>query len=267
MVIANLFKHNIFFNSNDEGSDTTIFSWVKEKLRPYFSYKVKKSKKLMDIPVANLLKHKIWFKLDSENIEYVYGDDGYRKTRIYHSITIINGRSIGVNDANDLGRLLKPFILHTLSTIKYEETLPIEDILISTSITNYNNEADWWNIISYSITSNYCMIPLKNYIYVPEHILQEPFFISVCVSYDVSEEIESSNESYREELESSDNSSVEEYTPPDETYRQDLCVICLENTPNILYLECKHIAIYDSCVMLRKNCDICRAEISRRVKI
>ena len=56
-----------------------------------------------------------------------------------------------------------------------------------------------------------------------------------------------------------------------ETYRQDCCVVCLEAKPNILYLDCMHIAICDSCDRLkktgRKNCDMCRAEISKRVKI
>ena len=64
---------------------------------------------------------------------------------------------------------------------------------------------------------------------------------------------------------------VEEYTPPIETYRQDRCVVCLEAKPNILYLDCMHIAICDSCDRLkktgRKNCDVCRAEISKRIKI
>ena len=64
---------------------------------------------------------------------------------------------------------------------------------------------------------------------------------------------------------------VEEYTPPKETYRQDHCVVCLEAKPNILYLDCMHIAICDSCDRLKKtgrdNCDVCRAEISKRVKI
>ena len=65
----------------------------------------------------------------------------------------------------------------------------------------------------------------------------------------------------------------EEYTPPIETYRQDCCVVCLEAKPNILYFDCMHIAICDSCdrvkrtARARKNCDVCRAEISRRIKI
>ena len=64
---------------------------------------------------------------------------------------------------------------------------------------------------------------------------------------------------------------VEEYTPPIETYRQGHCVVCLESKPNILYLDCMHIAICDSCDRLkktgRKQCDVCRGEISERIKI
>ena len=63
------------------------------------------------------------------------------------------------------------------------------------------------------------------------------------------------------------------YTPPIETYRQDHCVVCLEAKPNILYLDCMHIAVCDSCDNLKidpsltTNCDVCRAEISKRIKI
>ena len=63
------------------------------------------------------------------------------------------------------------------------------------------------------------------------------------------------------------------YTPPIETYRQDHCVVCLEAKPNILYLDCLHITVCDYCERVKSNtslqstCDICRAEISKRVKI
>ena len=61
------------------------------------------------------------------------------------------------------------------------------------------------------------------------------------------------------------------YIPPTETYREDCCVACLEAKPNILYLDCLHIAICDSCDRLkttaRKNCDVCRAEIFKRLKL
>ena len=63
----------------------------------------------------------------------------------------------------------------------------------------------------------------------------------------------------------------EPLAPPVEPHREDPCVICLEKKSNILYLDCLHIVICDSCDRLkktcRKNCDVCRAEISKRLKL
>ena len=68
-----------------------------------------------------------------------------------------------------------------------------------------------------------------------------------------------------------ENKDEDEYTPPTETYREDHCVVCLETKPNILYVDCMHIAICDSCDRLkktgRKQCDVCRADIYERIKI
>ena len=83
------------------------------------------------------------------------------------------------------------------------------------------------------------------------------------------------NESYKIEVEFTIwrppiiQDEEEPYTPPIKPHREDRCVACLESKPNILYLDCLHIAICDSCDRLkktgRKNCDMCRAEISRRI--
>ena len=91
--------------------------------------------------------------------------------------------------------------------------------------------------------------------------------------YMVDDYVRATNAYYEEQVRLS-NQEVEEnepLAPPIETYRQYCCVVCLEAKPNILYLDCMHIAICDSCDRLkktgRKNCDMCRAEISKRVKI
>ena len=66
---------------------------------------------------------------------------------------------------------------------------------------------------------------------------------------------------------------LEPLPPPIETYRQEKCVICLEAPPSILYLDCMHIAVCVPCdrlkskTSLQSTCDVCRAEISKRVKI
>ena len=70
-----------------------------------------------------------------------------------------------------------------------------------------------------------------------------------------------------------DDDVLTSYTPPEETYIQEQCVICLESAPNILYLDCMHIAVCDFCdnmkrtAALRLKCDVCRATISRRIRI
>ena len=61
--------------------------------------------------------------------------------------------------------------------------------------------------------------------------------------------------------------------PKVEAFKEDSCVICLESKPNILYLDCLHIAVCDSCddmklaPVLTENCDVCRSKISKRIKI
>ena len=229
----------------------------------------------MDMAVANLFKHKIKFTLDRHDPEYEeYEPETYRKERYYFSTTIANAISIGVNDANDLGRLLKPFILHILSTIEYEERLLIEEIYVAVEITNWASWGDEYTLISYRSERPYSSEVLNNInMFLPDHILQEPFTICVNVCcYFISDNLRDAL--FRQEL-ASRIQSIEEYhyTPPDETFRQERCVICLEATPSILYLDCRHIAVCGSCdriksnTRLRSTCDICRAEISRRIKI
>ena len=63
------------------------------------------------------------------------------------------------------------------------------------------------------------------------------------------------------------------YTPPEETYKQEQCVICLESAPNILYLDCMHIAVCGFCDEKKRTLDpeaksdVCRATISRIIRI
>ena len=134
----------------------------------------------------------------------------------------------------------------------------------------------------------------------PEHLLNEPFSIDVeayfyttpnelrelevLSRFGISQaerdrqilEADERIRIYREERDRERNADVPApLPPPDETYQQESCVVCLESTPNILYLDCMHIVACDSCdnmkrtAALRNNnkCDVCRATISRRIKI
>ena len=108
-----------------------------------------------------------------------------------------------------------------------------------------------------------------------EQLLDRPFFISVSVVFNFLTPLarEMKGLGWAQYMESGEEEEEYNYNPPDKTYKQDLCVICLESTPNILYLECKHTAVCDSCdrmkttIALRSTCDVCRKRISRRLKL
>ena len=212
----------------------------------------------MDMAVANLFKREIRFSLNRDVIQYVVMH--HKRIQFYNSPIIENVESV---DAS----LFKPFVLYAFSKIVYEShDIPINIVLIKIGINDLRSYKDC-SLAFYRFKPQLASPEVWTYRF-PNRLLNQPFRVHVKVEciYICSnqpQEIQS-NESTDEE---------EEYTPPIETYRQDHCVICLDRNPNILYLDCMHIAVCDSCDRLkrtaraRKNCNVCRAEISERIKI
>ena len=231
----------------------------------------------MDMAVASLLKHKVRFELcghDSSWDEPLIPNKGYR----YSSNWIENRESVGIRSACDLFiDKLKPLFLHIISTMYHEAEMEISGIDITVIVTDYETSYDF-DIVKYEFTSapndaitNYS----RSWVYpFPEGLLNNKFNIYIeSYVYMVDDYVREMNAYYEEQARLS-NQEVEEnefYTPPQETYGEDRCVACLESKPNILYLDCLHIAICDSCDRLkttgRKNCDVCRAEIFKRLKL
>ena len=231
----------------------------------------------MDMTVANLLKHKIRFEQSGHDRDWdepLIPNKGYH----YSSNWIENGESVGIRSACDLFiDKLKPLFLHIISTMYHEAEMEISSIDITVRVTDYETSYDF-DIVKYEFTSapndaitNYS----RSWVYpFPEGLLNNKFGIYIeSYVYMVDDYVREMNAYYEEQVRLS-NQEVEEnelYTPPTETYREDRCVACLESKPNILYLDCLHIAICDSCDRLkktgRKNCDVCRAEIFKRLKL
>ena len=230
----------------------------------------------MDMVVASLFKHKVRFELcehDSSWGEPLIPNKGYH----YLSNLIENGESVGIRSACDLfvGKL-KPLFLHIISTMYHEAEMEISGIDITVGV--FDNESYDYDIVKYEFTSapndaitNYS----RSWVYpFPEGLLNNKFSIYIeSYVYMVNDFVREMNAYYEEQARLS-NQEMEEnelYTPPTETYREDCCVACLESKPNILYLDCLHIVICDSCHRLkktgRKNCDVCRAEIFKRLKL
>ena len=246
----------------------------------------------MDMAVANLLKHKIRLTPDCQGREQ-HKPESFIVIQRFKSPYIENVERM---DAS----LFKPFIMYTFSNIIHEHRdIPIEwrvdrDISIEWGL-DLNIPVNWQldrvEIVIQACESedrgfhNLTFYRFENPVdspelffthsYVdsfsfPEHLLNEPFFVLVGVkcyysSNDVREAIE------RRFL--NNGNVLEPLPPPIETYRQDCCIICLELKPNILYFDCMHICICESCDRIKSKtssqstCDICRAEISERIKI
>ena len=262
----------------------------------------------MDMVVANLFKHKIRFELRSK-VTDIYEPMCFRRTRYYRSTDIENVESIGLNDVNDLCTILcKPLVLYAISKIVHEDhVIPIDSITIIVGVADFQEGEDC-GLTRYRFENPldspelFSTLTAVDSCSFPERLLNESTHVFVNVTcyyicstlrqearfrtefnYDRYWQHRISIEEYlasvssddeipgKESYDSESTDEEEEYTPPIETYRQDHCVVCLEAKPSILYLDCMHIAICDSCDRLkktkRKNCDVCRAKISKRVKI
>ena len=243
----------------------------------------------MDMAVANLLKHKIRFKLESEEND-MYEPTVFNLGRHYLSNEIENLESINVSDVNELRlKCLEPFIVYTISTLVDKEYRIIDSISVLVDLIPMSGMGDDdYNIIKYNLDDPHSNIHLfpsstESVTYsFPERILNSPFCIYVkFYSYYLTDEDREEiflreygiTHEQRDRILYRTSNSIDATEPPVETYRQEKCVICLEAKPNILYLDCMHIAICDSCdqlkseTSLRLMCDVCRAEISKRVKI
>ena len=233
----------------------------------------------MDMAVANLLKHKVRFEQaghDSDWDEPCVPSKGYH----YFSNEIENGESVGIRNVCDLFiDKLKPLFLHMISTMYHEAEMEIDSIRITVIVWSRETSIDY-DVVKYEFTSppndaitNYS----GSWVYpFPERILNNKFSIYIqSYVYMVNDYIRAMNAAYEEQLRLSyqELEENEPLAPPIETYRQDCCVVCLESKPNILYLDCTHIAICDYCDRIKSKtssqstCDICRAEISKRIKI
>ena len=229
----------------------------------------------MDMAVANLFKHKVRFELsgnDSNWYEPTIPNKGYH----YSSNWIENGESVGIRSACDLFiDKLKPLFLHIISAMYHEAEMEISSIDITVGVFESD---DYYDIVRYKFTSapndaitNYS----RSWVHLfPEELLNNKFCIYIeSYVYMVDDYVRATNAYYEEQtrLAHQEVEENEPLTPPVEPHREDCCIACLEAKPNILYLDCLHIVICDSCDRLkktgRKNCDICRAEISRRLKI
>ena len=228
----------------------------------------------MDMAINNLFKHKVRFELcghDSSWDEPDVPNKGYH----YSSNWIENGESVGIRSACDLYiDKLKPMFLHIISTMYHEAEMEISNVDITVRVIN-DEERNDYDIVKYEFTSapndaitNYN----RSWVYpFPEGLLNNKFLIDIeSYVFMVDDNVREMDAYYEEEAE---NGIIEPLGLPEEMYEQERCVICLESTPNILFLECRHIALCEDCEKRKRSsnllelCDVCRSPVSRRLRI
>ena len=220
----------------------------------------------MDMAVANLLKRKINFRLTHE-------ENRYREKKLQYTSMVINKLNIGDRPhwwvyMNSI----HPFIVHFISTFVTEESERIDyiSIFVKWLILREGRDTFEGTVIIMSLKNPKVGIqqfpsnPDGRVCFFEQSMMNESYKIEVVFIIGMPTIMP---DGWREE----ESDEEEPYTPPVETYKQDCCVVCLESKPNILYLDCLHIAICDSCDRLkkthRKNCDVCRSKISRRIAL
>ena len=227
----------------------------------------------MNMVLSNLFKHNVHFCLvghDGDQYEPYLYSKGYH----YVSNDIENGESVGITAVADLYlNKLKPLFVHILSTMMLEIKAEIDCASIKVHLIRGEDHEDY-DIVEYEFhpTPVFSVEEHQASIYsFPSNLLNEKFSIYVeSYTYMVPERIREMRKRIEEEM---DDDVLVPITPPDETFRQDLCIVCLESAPNILYLDCMHIAVCNVCnnmkrtAALRLKCDVCRATISRRIRI
>ena len=220
----------------------------------------------MDLGVYNLLKNTLGFKRyegDNGNVNYISCE--IRKLRYIRNARNLIG--LGLNQ-------LQPFFLHVFSTILHEHPHDISCIEFYVKIIQTRGGIEKRDLIVFRIENprNNAHLflqysEIQGWYFDDDDVFQanKPFYIIVETKIIGMPTI--MPDGWREE----ESDEEEPYTPPIKPYREDCCMACLESKPNILYLDCLHIAICDSCDRLkrtgRKNCDMCRSEISRRIAL
>ena len=210
----------------------------------------------MDMAVANLFKHNGFFRLvahDPDRYEPLFFSKGYH----YVSNDIENGKSIGFELVHDVyGSKMRPLFRYIFSNmiLDMEDENPVRITIRVHLISGTDHEKHI--IYSKYFEDNFFVEGSESVFYThPRNLLDQKFSIYV--------------EGYCYFV----KRSTTPIAPKVEAFKEDCCVICLEAKPNILYLDCLHIAVCDSCDNLKidpsltTNCDMCRAKISKRVKI
>ena len=177
-----------------------------------------------------------------------------------------------MNDKNiiELIQEITPLLYHLISRLKNEEENLLRKLIIELEFPSNEHHLEFKR--NFKINDENPLNSIKEFI---KGFEDEGYFITFSrhfnliillksKNWELSEE--DSEEESEEEREEAEEKSEEESEEPiinaDKTFKSDVCVICLTNSPNVLFCNCGHIAICEECdeVKSLKTCPICKTE-------
>ena len=165
----------------------------------------------------------------------------------------------------------------------HEAEMEVDSASITLNLVEGEGEFDEYEIVKYEFESaspDDNMTNYRSWVYpIPEGLLRKKFRIYVeAYAYYIDDDVRELNAYYEEQSRLAHKAEEErpganEAPPPEDTFREDKCVICLESTPSILFLECGHLCLCEDCEKRKRtsplwnSCDVCRSPMSRRLRI
>ena len=234
--------------------------------------------------LKNLLKHNYPFTMIDDFIcDYeVYNSGVETACCIYETEKIPNTDAINVKTVNDMHNILKPTIEYFKSLWCYTERSDYFEYSYRIHIKSFKENGFLGHIYLMDLFYDKEGCIMDHYTFCSEESFQKctkiPFSIRLEFFYYYEkdeQEHESENENededeqeHENENEDEDEQEHESENEDDEiinyqqTFKSNECVICLTNSPNILFCNCGHICICIKCSKIKnlRICPICKTE-------
>ena len=208
--------------------------------------------------IQKFFEHNLLFSIyDSEDT--FGGQINYLNCSSYKTRIIANGKSVNITCGGDLYRKVKPLISHVVSKgknanyIGFDYVSTYVKVFLKVWNENYQELRESKIIEKHipndeTIGSDLYIVPLGN-------IFKKPFEIRVKAS-----------DYYRSNREFFDDESEDESITL-KSYKEDKCVVCLNNEPKILFYDCVHYCVCHECEERKpfKKCPCCKTRILTKI--
>ena len=193
---------------------------------------------------------------------------GIRDRSLYRSMLIKYPPAIDIENSGDVYDKIEPFLRHLASkhkAAKHEGYMYIGSIFDKGIMyDSWDDDRDYKELVTVKVELHGDVL-----------IFGEPDFIEFD-PYDIYSSIEIHIDAYGcylEEVTEEYDESEDEYDKSEDesitlkSYKEDKCVVCLNNEPKILFYDCVHYCVCHECEERKpfKKCPCCRTRIFTKI--